>query len=147
MGDNKDYKDLVILAIAAIGISIAWFAYLVYIRDRQVREKTQSLSQNLNQLSPNIPLNTKTEIPVRNQPVYDERLYQLLDNQQYQLEHINSNINNLRSLNYTPYKMPNQRDVANMANMNKLSTPRAGSVTSIRTTTEDKTRQQEFGMI
>lgn len=138
MSDDKDYKGLIVLAIAAIGISIAWFAYLVYIRDREVREKIQPLSQNLSPLTL-----TQTEIPVRNQPVYDERLYQLLENQQYQLEHINSNINNLRSLNYTPYKMPNQRDVANMAN----KPTRAGSVTTLRTGNEDKTRQKDFGMI
>lgn len=144
MGENKDYKDLIILGIVAIGISVAWFAYLVYIRDRERdKEKNiQPLSQNLNQLSPNIPLNTQTEIPVRNQPVYDERLYQLLENQQFQLEHINSNINSLKSLNYTPYKMPNQRDVMNMAN----KSTRAGSVTTIRTSGDDKVRQQGFGM-
>lgn len=142
MSDDKDYKGLIVLAIAAIGISIAWLAYLVYIRDREVRDKIQPLSQNLNQLSPNVPLNTQTEIPARNQPVYDERLYQLLENQQYQLEHINSNINNLRSLNYIPYKMPNQRDVANMAN----KPTRAGSITTLRTSGEDKIRQKDYGM-
>jgi len=142
MGENKDYKDLIILGIVAIGISIAWFAYLVYIRDREVREKIQPLStnQNLNTLSPSIGT---PSIDIPTHPVYDERLYQLLESQQYQLENINSNINSLRSLNYVQYKMPGQRDVMNMAN----KPTRAGSTTTIRTTEEDKTRQRGFGMI
>lgn len=142
MGDNKDYKDLIILGIVAIGISIAWFAYLVYIRDREIREKIQPVNQlsNLNTLSPNIPL-IQTDIPTH--PVYDERLYQLLENQQDQLKNINSNIDSLKSLNATQYRTPYQKDIVNIAN----KSARAGSVTSIKTTTEDKTRQKEFGMI
>lgn len=146
MGENKDYKDLIILGIVAIGISVAWFAYLVYIKDRdRYREiDKEKCAQSLSQLNTLGPLAlSPTEIPVRNQPVYDERLYQLLENQQYQLEYINSNINNLRSLNYTPYKMPNQRDVMNMAN----KPTRAGSITTLRTSGEDKIRQKDYGMI
>lgn len=152
MGDNKDYKDLIILGIVAIGISVAWFAYLVYRegRDREVREKERCV-QPLNQLSNNQLSNlntlsplTQTEIPIRNQPVYDERLYQLLENQQSQLEDINSNINNLKSLNLN-YGQYGQYKISSLNNVNKLS--KAGSITSIRTSSEDKTRQKEFGMI
>lgn len=135
MGDNKDYKDLVILAIVTIGISIAWFAYLTYIRDKETREKIQPLNMLSGQQ--NIP-----EISY-DRPVYDERLYKLLENQQSQLEHINSNINSLKPLNYTQYKSPSLGSLG----VNKLSQSRAGSVTSIKTTEEDKTRQKDFGMI
>lgn len=141
MGENKDYKDLVILAIAAIGISVAFLAYLLYIRDRDAREKLSlgSLNQNLSQLSStvDIPNQTATQITY---PAYDERLYRLLENQQNQLENINSNINSLKSSNNMKYNMPSLN-----ANINKSA--RAGSVTSIRTMAEDKIRQKDFGMI
>lgn len=147
MGDNNN-KDI-FFVLVGVGITllavVSILSFLTYRRVEHQSWKTQNMTQqlgpNINTLSP-LTLNP-AEIPVRNQPVYDERLYQLLENQQVQIEHINSNINSLKSLNYAP----GISNINKFSHINKLSQSRAGSVTSIKTTEDDKIRQKDFGMI
>lgn len=141
--DNKTVYILVGVGITLLAV-IAIFSFLTNRKVERMSWQTINTTHQLNPLSYNTPLNTldnniqTTDVPISKYipPVFDEKIYRLLEIQQRQLEDVNANVNSLKSLNY---RIPSFGVNNNMS--------KAGSVTSIRTGAEDKTRQKEFGMI
>lgn len=133
--NNKEILYILVgvgITLLAVATILSFLTYRKVDRDRQSYSMQQPMQElSIGQMPSQIPTS-----PV----VYDDRIYRILaDNEQKiheHLEDVNSNVNSLNNSLKLQYKI------------SSLNTqPRAGSVTTIRTTNEDKTRQKEFGMI
>ena len=150
----SDNDNKIVYILVGVGITLlAVIAIFSFLTNRKV-ERMSWKAENVVQQGLGV-LGTVSQTPVLNQtPAYDERIYNMLsekmDNNQKMihdhLEDVNSNVNNLNNSlkstnygqNYSQYKTPSLGVNVNM--------PKAGSVTSIKTSGEDKIRQKEFGM-
>lgn len=141
---DKDNKEFVYVLIG-VGITLlAIVTILSFLTYRKVEHQSWQNIGTAKEVSPiqkldNVSQNQYPQYP--QSPIYDERIYRMLEDNQNKLhdriEDVNSNINSLK----LQYRIPS-------LGMNIVGKPaRAGSVISVKTPVEDKTRQKEFGMI
>jgi len=125
--EEKNNNNLIILALGIVGVALGFFAYLAYIQNRDKQLKTQ---QN-----------------------YEPQFISLMQNQERILTNQQEQINKLISLNNNIKIIDNniKPDTTIYVSDNKPYTKNintlAGSAISIKSTPQDKIRQDKFGLL
>lgn len=134
MSDNEHSGEKVLLYVL-VGIGIFTLAYLFF--------KDQFKRQDIQQSSLDGLGRTTSQLDISN-PRLDE-----LERQTIDLEtQTNSLKEELKLYDFQITQLTNNRNNIELSKTYNLSgqPSKAGSITTIRTTTEDKTRQRDFGM-
>jgi uncharacterized protein HemX len=144
MGDNvNNNNNLIVLALGIVGIALGFFAYLVYVQNRDKQNQYPQLTQ-LSQ-----PLNLEPQFLslIQNQ----ERI---IENQQGQIDKIltlntsivNQSIPTIK--NDIKVLDDNSKSEVKVFNNNRsVLKTMAGNVMNLKNTPQDKIRQTEFGLL
>jgi hypothetical protein len=158
MGDNNSHSEEKVLLYVFIGIGLAALAYLFFKdqfkKDNTIQSSTQSVGTGLGSLGIDLGRRTTSQFALSN-PRIDELEKQTVDLEiqtnalkdqlklyDYKIDQLkvaNNQVNNQDSLN-------EMKTIPKTYNLSGNFPSRAGSITTIRTTGEDKIRQKDFGM-
>ncbi len=146
--DNKNNNNLIILTLGIVGITLGFFAYLIY---TQNKEKHQL---QLSKMSYKQPIMLHDQLTIS----YEPQIISMLKNQEYMINNQQDQINKISDLNRKLIDNVNINqnnskstniDTNLLVNNNKQKNVDilAGSILNSKCNVQDKIRQSKFGLL